>query len=200
MLATGKWIEKRMPVAKIPPYLNKWAHKNFYVSQLIRNSLLITILTNSVMNCQRIVVLSKIKWFLPLEQRKAFYNAMIKQTMLYVSNVWSACSTGNLQRVFRLQKRSAHIILDAETRANSDELFTRLDWLPLHLVVKVNICVQVHKRMNGRSPGYMSDLLVLNSDINEPNNRNDSLNLVCPRFKREIEGGGDRDIHLVWGQ
>ncbi|CAH3182380.1 unnamed protein product, partial [Porites lobata] len=66
--------------------------------------------------------------------RKAFYNAMIKQTMLYVSNVRSVCSIGNLQRVFRLQRRScARIILDANTQANSDELFTRLDWLPLHL-------------------------------------------------------------------
>ena len=53
----------------------------------------------------------------------------------------------------------ALIILDANTQANSDELFTRLDWLPLQLEVKVNICVQVHKRINGRSPGYMSDLL-----------------------------------------
>ena len=36
------------------------------------------------------------------------------------------------------------------------------DWIgfdPLHLEVKVNICVQVHKRINVRSPGYMSDLL-----------------------------------------
>ena len=54
----------------------------------------------------------------------------------------------------------------------------------------MNICVQVHKRINGRSPGYMSDLLVLNSDINDRNNRNNSLNLVCPRFKRETVGGG----------
>ena len=61
---------------------------------------------------------------------------------------------------FRLQRRScARIILDANTQANSDELFTRLDWLPLHLEVKVNICVQVHKRINVRSPGYISDLL-----------------------------------------
>ncbi|CAH3182364.1 unnamed protein product, partial [Porites lobata] len=70
-------------------------------------------------------------------ERKAVYNAnMIKQTMLYASNVWSACSTGNLQRIFRLQKRSARIILDGDTRANSDELLMRLDWLPLHLEVK----------------------------------------------------------------
>ena len=75
--------------------------------------------------------------------------------MLYVSNVRSVCSIGNFQRVFRLQRRScARIILDANTQANSDELFTRLDWLPLHLEVKVNICVQVHKRINVRSPGY----------------------------------------------
>ena len=58
----------------------------------------------------------------------------------------------------------------------------------------MNICIQVHKRINVRSPGYMSDLLVLNSDINERNNRNNSLNLVCPRFKREIDGSG-----VGWG-
>ena len=36
---------------------------------------------------------------------------------------------------------------------------------------------------------------MLNSDINERNNRNSSLNLVFPRFKREFEGRGD--VHLV---
>ena len=65
----------------------------------------------------------------------------------------------------------------------------------------MNICVQVHKRINVRSPGYMSDLLVSNSDINERNNRNNSLNLVCPRFKRETvgrgEGGGRWEGHTV---
>ena len=58
----------------------------------------------------------------------------------------------------------------------------------------MNICVQVHKRINGRNPGYMSDLLVLNSDINERNNRNSSLNLVFPGFMRETEVG---DLRLV---
>ncbi|CAH3157322.1 unnamed protein product [Porites evermanni] len=56
MLATGKWIEKRM---------------NNQQLQL----------------CQRIAVLSRIKRFLPLEQRKAYYNVMIKQTIMYASTV-----------------------------------------------------------------------------------------------------------------
>ena len=35
--------------------------------------------------------------------------------------------TGNLQRVLRLQKRSARAILDADTLANSVELFVKLN-------------------------------------------------------------------------
>ena len=50
--------------------------------------------------------------------------------------------------------------------------------------------VEVHKHINGHSPSYMSHLLVLNSDINNQNNRNSSLNLVCPHFKHETECGG----------
>ena len=69
--------------------------------------------------------------------------------------------TGNLQRVLRLQKRSARAILDADTLANSVEVFVKLNWLPLHLEVKVNICIQNYKRVNGHSPSYMhmNDLL-----------------------------------------
>ena len=82
--------------------------------------------------------------------------------MLFASTVWSSCSLGNLQRVFRLQKRAARVILDADTRANSVELFKKLNWLPFHLEVKVNICIQVYKRINEQSLSYMKELLVLN--------------------------------------
>ena len=94
---------------------------------------------------------------------------------------------GNLQRVFHLLKQSACVILDADVRANNVELFKKLNWLPLHLEVKVNICIQVYKRANGQSSSYMNDLLL---DISDHNSQNGSLNLVCPRFKRESEGGG----------
>ena len=59
----------------------------------------------------------------------------------------------------------------------------------------MNVCAQVHKRIrriNVRRQGYKSDLLLLNSDINERNNRKSCLNLVFPRLKCEIERGGGR--------
>ena len=64
---------------------------------------------------QRIAVLRKIRRFLPLDQRKLYYNAMIKQTMLYASTVWTSCSVENMQKVFELQKRAASVILGADT-------------------------------------------------------------------------------------
>ena len=51
---------------------------------------------------QRIAVLRKIRRFLPLDQRKLYYNAMIKQTMLYASTVWTSCSVENMHKVFKL--------------------------------------------------------------------------------------------------
>ena len=80
--------------------------------------------------CQRNAVLSRIKRFLPLEQRKAYYNVIQYRIP---PPYGPRAPLGILQRVNRLQKRSARVILDADTLANSVELFMKLNWLPLHL-------------------------------------------------------------------
>ena len=56
----------------------------------------------------------------------------------------------------------------------------------------MDIFAEVHKHINGYSPGYMSDLLVLNSDINNQNNWNSSLNsALTSSVKASVgEGGG----------
>ena len=79
---------------------------------------------------QRIALLRKIRRVLPIEQCMLYYNAMIKQLMLYGSTVWSICSCDNITRVFKLQKHAARVILEADTRSNNIKLFTKLGWLP----------------------------------------------------------------------
>ena len=49
--------------------------------------------------------------------------------------------------------------------------------------------LMVYKRLSGDCPSYMSQMLIRNADINERPSRHGLLNLVCPRFKRESEGG-----------
>ena len=114
-------------------------------------------------------MLRNIRRSLPLDQRKLYYNAMIKQTMLYASTVWTSCSAENLQRVFKLQKRAARVILNADTKANSVQLFRELDWVPFYH--EANGLSMVCKRLSGNCPPYLSQMLIRNAAINERSSR-----------------------------
>ena len=68
-----------------------------------------------------------------------------------------------------------------------------LDQLPLHLdvkEVKVDVCVQVHKRINGCSPGYVIVLLVFNSDINNRKTEIAPLTWSVFTLSVKLKGGG----------
>ena len=79
---------------------------------------------------KRTAVLRKTRRFIPIEQRILYYNAMIKQVMLYGSSSWSKCSADNLTRILNRQKRAARVILGADTRSNGSNLLNKLGWLP----------------------------------------------------------------------
>ena len=76
---------------------------------------------------QRVAVLKKIKRNFPLVERKLFFYALIKIIMLYGSCACTRATEENVKRVFKLQKRAARVILDANIRDRSKELFRRLD-------------------------------------------------------------------------
>ena len=111
--------------------------------------------------------------------------------MLYGSTIWSNCSADNLTRILKLQKRAARVILGADTRSNSVNLFNKLGWLPFYDEAKVNKCSLVLKRLQGNCPSYMYmyDLLKCNADLHTRRGRYSALDLVCPRYNRESEGG-----------
>ena len=50
--------------------------------------------------------------------------------MLYLSPIWSSCNKELLERVLRMQKRAAGIILDAERTARTLTMFNELNWIP----------------------------------------------------------------------
>ena len=79
------------------------------------------------MICKRlslqIAVLRKIRVFLLLSQRLVYYNAIIRPVLSYVSVIWSSCEKELLNRVLKLQKRAARVILYADRQASSVALF-----------------------------------------------------------------------------
>jgi hypothetical protein len=206
MLITGKRLDKKLESLDLQIELNNTTIEQVDVFSLlglkIDRRLTFDEHIDSLCNklSQRIGVLRKIKVFLPLEQRILYYNAMIKQPMMYGSTVWSACSRENLERVLRLQKRAARVILDADMRANSAELFKKLNRLPFFCEVKIQMCVLTHKRLYGECPAYIKEMLRVNSDIHNRSSRYGSINIVCPRFKRETEGGRTFSVRMsrIW--
>ena len=140
---------------------------------------------------QRIAVLKKIKRNLPLAERKLYFNALIKPIMLYGSCARCTASEGNVNRVSKLQKRAAPVILDADIGERSEILLRRLDWLPLKEELNLERTSLIFRRIKDENncPSYITGLLTRNSDRHTRTSRYGKYNLVCPSYNRETEGG-----------
>ena len=138
---------------------------------------------------QRIGVLKKIRSCLPTKQRLLYYNTMIRSVLHYVSSIWTSCDKENLSRVFKLQKRAARVISDANNQASSVRLFNSLQWLPFYEEVKIAKCCVAYKRIKGEVPLYIEDSLRLNSQQHSCVTRYSNINFICPKFNQVTEVG-----------
>ena len=88
----------------------------------------------------RIAVLRKIRVFLPLSQRLLYYNAIIRPVLSYLSVIWSSWDKESLNRVLKLQKHAARVILYADRQASSVALFNKLHWIPFYEQCNIDKC------------------------------------------------------------
>ena len=89
------------------------------------------------------VLNEKIRSCLPTKQRLLYYNTMIRSVLHYVSSIWTSFDKENLSRVFKLQKRTARVISDANDQASSVKLFNSLQWLPFtcsSVIITWSVC------------------------------------------------------------
>ena len=137
----------------------------------------------------RIAVLRKIRVYLPLSQRLQYYNAIIRPVMSYASTIWGTCNKILLNRILKLQKRAARTIMFADRQAPSVALFNELSWIPFYEQCKIDKCAIFYKRIHNNLPSYLGDCIILNNVRNSRNTRYANFNAICPRYKRETEGG-----------
>ena len=121
--------------------------------------------------------------------KKKFYQGYILPLIDYGSVVWGTTSSSNLDRISKLQKRAARIILNADFNAPSAEMFKELSWLPLVKRLKYNKAVFTYKALNNLTPQYITDLL---KPVAETHNRTlrSSVNgaLAVPRSRSSLIG------------
>ena len=89
----------------------------------------------------------------------------------YGSISWGSTSKANKERINKLQKRAAHIILNADYITPSEEMFEQLDWMSVPHRINYNKAV-----LNTLTPKYISDLLTPTA-------------IACNRKLRSTENG-----------
>ena len=76
----------------------------------------------------KISLLKHISAYVPQDVQKMFYQAYILPILDYGSNTWGTTSTANIERLSKLQKRAARIILKADFMTPSSYMFEQLGW------------------------------------------------------------------------
>jgi hypothetical protein len=146
---------------------------------------------------KRIGTLKRIRGCLPMHQRLLYYNHVIKPIMMYSSAVCTNCRKDYMDMVFQLQKRAARVILDAPYMSLTIQLFNRLKWLPFYEQSKVNKAVFAFKSINGKTAPYLRETLKLNCEQHCRNTRYAEVNFICPKYKRETEGGRTFSVTII---
>ena len=109
--------------------------------------------------------------------------------MMYCSTLRTCTSKDNINRIFKLPKRCARIILNAEPCHLSVDLFNELSWLPFFVETDVKRCVLAFNGVNNNVPNYVNKLLKLNNEQHKRSAHNASIKFVTPQYAREREGG-----------
>ena len=107
---------------------------------------------------QALYVFRKIKSHLPYRYRIMFYNAFIQPHFDYCSIVWSTTSGFNMNRLLKLQKRAARLILECPWRTRSENMFKQLKWMPLADRIEFRKMTMVYKAKHQLCPAYITDM------------------------------------------
>ena len=109
--------------------------------------------------------------YVPTCVQKRFDQGYILPLIDYGSITWGTTSIANIQRLSKLQKRAARIILKANFDTPSSLMFQELGWLSVENRLKYNKAVITYKALNNLTPDYLSELLTPLSEIHSLNLR-----------------------------
>ena len=86
------------------------------------------------------------------------YNTFIIPNCYYCSTVWYDGSKNKLTKMSKLQKKAARVITGDSYEIRSNEVFQKLNWLPMNTYLQTRENVATFKALIGNSPPYLTKL------------------------------------------
>ena len=112
---------------------------------------------------RRISLLKQLSKYVNMESLKLYYNSYILPIFDYGCMIWSRTTVKNINRMLKLQKRAARIILKVDYLTPSGEMFSKLQWLSFPKRIKYHTSLMVYKTLNGLAPEYLQNLFTKTS-------------------------------------
>ncbi|MCG8047955.1 MAG: reverse transcriptase family protein, partial [Candidatus Thiodiazotropha endolucinida] len=138
----------------------------------------------------KISLLRQLSHYVPRGVLKQFYQGYILPLIDYGSITWGSTCGTNVERLLKLQKRAARIILNAGFDTPSVSMFKELGWVSVGDRLKYNKAVLTYKALNDLAPDYIASLLKPMSQAHSLNLRStENGSLHVPRSRTKLYNG-----------
>ena len=105
-----------------------------------------------------IALLRRAKSFVPEHILNKMYNAFVIPNFYYCSTVWDDGHKNKLTKLSKLQKKAARVITGASYDERSNEIFRKLDWMPIHKSLSIRENIVTFKALTANSPNYLTEM------------------------------------------
>ena len=134
----------------------------------------------------KISLLRQLSEYVSVETQKLFYQGYILPYIDYRSAVWGSAAGIHIERLSKLQKRAAWIILHCEFNTPSEDMLKELGWFSVSNRLKYNKAELTYRALNNLTPEYISNLLKLISEVHSLNLRStNNGSLYVPKSHRQ---------------
>lgn len=135
---------------------------------------------------KKITLMKLLSKYIDQQGLKQYYKSYILPIFDYGCMVWGHCSATSLNRLLKLQKRAARIVLKVDIMTPSETMFRELNWLPFYKRVQYHEFILMYKTLNNLAPDYLSERFIKVSETHDRKLRsveNDLLNVPYSRTR-----------------
>jgi hypothetical protein len=116
-------------------------------------------------------ILRRIQNKIPDIVLRNLYFTLVNPYFEYCNLIWATSPSGNLNKLFRLQKRAIRLITKSKWNEHTSPLFINNNILTLYKINQLQTVCFMYKIKNKLLPSYFVEMFELNSAVHEHNTR-----------------------------